>query len=165
MGYASKRMPLNLRETIAKARQFCSGKARSQQELRDQLYRAGAWRNEVEQAICEMILEGLLSEEACAMNFAAAKFRKDWGKIKIRKGLRDKRVSEPLIRQALNSVAGEDYLKALQRLAEKWLRGHREPFIWKRKLKLTDYLMRQGFEYAFIQQALKDWEDWQTKRF
>ena len=63
----SKNSPLDLKTTIAKAKHYCTTGDRSQQELRDKLYDLGAWRNEVEQAIAEMIIEGFLSEEKFAI--------------------------------------------------------------------------------------------------
>jgi len=148
--------PLDLKTAIAKAKHYCSTRDRSQQELRDKLYDLGAWRNEVEETIAEMIVEGFLSEERFAMAYVSAKFKlHGWGKIKLKKGLRDRRVPEKLIQQALNTIDPEDYTKTLLKHAEKHLSRLKERITWRRKLKLTDFLLRQGYEYITIHDVLK----------
>jgi len=148
---------LDQQTAIARAKQYCIAQPRSHQELRDKLYDLGAWRNEVEYAIAEMIIGGYLSEERFALDYVAKKFRQHgWGKIKLKKALRDKRVPDKLILQALNAIDQGEYVQAMLKHAGKYIRHLKERVTWRRKLKLTDFLLRQGFEYGVINEALKE---------
>ena len=90
------------------------------------------------------------------MDFVCKRFKLyGWGRVKLKKGLRDKSVPDKLITQALNSIAQEEYVQALHKHAGKYLRLLKERVNWRRKRKLVDFLLRQGFEYAVINDALK----------
>jgi len=148
--------PLDQKTASALAKQYCLAQPRAHKEVRDKLYELGAWRNEVELAIADMIAEGFLSEERFAMDYISKRFKLyGWGRVKLKKGLRDKSVPDKLITQALNSIAQEEYVQALHKHAGKYLRLLKERVNWRRKRKLVDFLLRQGFEYAVINDALK----------
>jgi regulatory protein len=151
-----RRQPLDIQTTIARARQYCMVQPRAHQEVRDKLYELGAWRKEVELAIAEMITSGFLSEERFALHYAVKKFKLyGWGKVKLKKGLRDKRVPDKLIAQALKNIDREEYTATLLKHARKQLRQIKDRVTWRRKLKLIDFLLRQGFEYAMINDMLQ----------
>jgi len=140
----------------AKAESYCAYQERSQQEVRDKLYDWGLHHNEVEEVITELILTNFLNEERFAMAYVSGKFNiKRWGKIKIKQGLKLKRVPEKMIIKALNTIDYDDYLAAILAAAEK-----KAPFItekdpYKKKYKLVSYLMGKGFESNLISEVLK----------
>jgi SOS response regulatory protein OraA/RecX len=77
---------------LEKAKKYCSYQERSQQEVRDKLYEWGLHRNEVEQAIAQLVSENYLNEQRFAIAYAGGKFRmKGWGKIKIKLALKQKK--------------------------------------------------------------------------
>src|SRR5262245_50507296 len=98
---------------LVKSRKFCAYHERSQQEVRDKLYSWGLHRKDVEEIIALLIGDGFLKEERFAIAYATGKFRiKKWGVVKIRQGLIEKKVSEPLIRLALDQIDPGEYLQA-----------------------------------------------------
>ena len=140
----------------AKAENYCAYQERSQQEVRDKLYDWGLHHDEVEEVISELIQSNFLNEERFAMAYVSGKFNiKKWGKIKIKQGLKLKRVPEKMIIKALNTIDYDKYLQVLLATAEK-----KAPFItekdpYKRKYKLVSYLMGKGFESNLISEVLK----------
>ena len=100
---------------FAKAEHYCAYQERSQQEVRDKLYEWGLYPSVIENIIVQLIAGNFLNEERFALAYATGKFRqKGWGKIKIKQGLKFKRVSDPLIKKALKSINEDDYWQMLK---------------------------------------------------
>lgn len=145
---------------LAKAENYCAYQERSQQEVRDKLYEWGLYPNQVENIITRLIENNFLNEARFAVAYATGKFRqKGWGKIKIKQGLKLKKVSEPLIKKALNSIDGDDYLQMLNRIIEKKSATITEKVAYKRRYKLQQYAMSRGFEGDLISDVLKGMVD------
>src|SRR3978361_1682462 len=105
---------------LAKAEHYCAYQERSQQEVRDKLYEWGMYPQGVENVIAKLIDGNFLNEERFANAYTRGKFnQKGWGKIKIKQGLKFKKVSDALIKKALNSLNGDDYFDMLQKVIEK----------------------------------------------
>jgi regulatory protein len=142
---------------LAKAEHYCAYQERSQQEVRDKLYEWGLYSNMVEQVITQLIAENFLNEERFANAYTRGKFnQKGWGKNKIKQGLKFKRVSDPLIKKALNSINGDDYLLMLHKLIQKKAILLSEEDAYKRKYKLHQYALSRGYENDLISDVLKD---------
>ncbi|WP_431198802.1 regulatory protein RecX [Mucilaginibacter sp. P25] len=105
---------------LAKAEHFCAYQERAQQEVRDKLYEWGLWPDAVERIISQLIEGNFLNEERFARIYAKSKFnQKVWGRIKIKQGLKLKRVPDILIKKALLTIDPDDYLTALTHLLQK----------------------------------------------
>jgi regulatory protein len=148
---------LDKRTALVKAESFCAYQERAQQEVRNKLYEWGLWSNEVEEVISELITTNFLNEERFTLAYVSGKFNiKKWGKIKIKQGLKLKRIPDKMIARALNSIDYDDYLKTVLAAAEKKLNTITEKDPYKKKYKLTSYLMGKGFESDVILSVLKD---------
>ncbi|MBP3944073.1 RecX family transcriptional regulator [Sphingobacteriaceae bacterium WQ 2009] len=140
-----------------KAESFCAYQERSQQEIRDKLYSWGLHEADVENVICELISDNFLSEERFAMAYASGKFKlKGWGKQKIKQGLKFKKVSPVLIKQALAAIEYDAYSEKLMEILKKKdsLLKEKDPYI--RKNKLLQYALGKGYESAEILSLLKE---------
>lgn len=147
---------LDKRTALLKAESWCAYQERSQQETRNKLYEYGLHQNEVEEVITELIVTNFLNEERFAMAYVSGKVNiKKWGRIKIKQGLKFKRVPDKLIQKALNSIDGDKYLANLLATAEKKLRVLNEKDPIKKKYKLITYLQTKGFEKDLIFDVLK----------
>ena len=141
---------------LAKAEHYCAYQERSQQEVRDKLYEWGLYSNVVERVITELIAGNFLNEERFANAYTRGKFnQKGWGKNKIKQGLKFKRVSDPLIKKALNSINGDDYLLMLHKVIQKKATLLSEKDAYKRKYKLHQYALSRGYENDLISDVLK----------
>ena len=141
---------------LQKAASWCAYQERSQQEVRDKLYEWQMRPSEVEEIISNLIEENFLNEERFAFAYVYGKFNiKKWGKIKIKQGLKLKRVPEPIIKKALNSIDGDEYFNTLRNLYEKKLKTEHEKNAMKRQMKLVNYLYGKGYERDLIFLLLK----------
>ena len=148
---------LDKRTALVKAESYCAYQERAQQEIRNKLYDWGLRSDEVEEIITELILNNFLNEERFAMSYVSGKFNiKKWGKVKIKQGLKLKKIPEKMILKALNSIDYDDYLKTIRETAEKKSAVLVEKDAYKRKYKLITYLMGKGFENNLISEALND---------
>jgi regulatory protein len=152
----TKKTKYDKRTGLVKAESYCAYQERSQQEVRAKLYDWGLWPNEVEEVISELIENNFLNEERFARAYVSGKFNiKHWGKIKIKQGLKLKKITDKMILTALNTIDYDDYLQTILNTAEKKLPLIKEKDAYKRKYKLTTYLMSKGFENDLILEVLK----------
>jgi regulatory protein len=147
---------LTKEQALQKLRQYCGYQERSHYEVQQKLWDLGVRRAEHDEILSTLIEENYLNEERFAIQFAGGKFRmKNWGRKKIYYALKEKKVSEYSIRKAMKEINEEDYLKTLNKLAEKRyesLKG--EQYLVRRK-KTMDYLLQKGYEPELVSGALK----------
>jgi len=130
-----------------KAEHYCAYQERSQQEVRDKLYEWGLHSNAVENIIVALIGDNFLNEERFAKAYTQGKFKqKGWGKIKIKQGLKLKKVPDVLIKKALLTIAYDDYLQMLEKILIKKAGVLSEKDPYKRKYKLQQYAFSRGYE-------------------
>lgn len=81
---------------------------------------------------------------------------KHWGKVKIKLALKNKKISEPLIKKALGEISDSDYRKMLQKVisAKEKLVTEKDPY--KRKYKIASYAISRGFEPQLVWEVLGD---------
>ena len=141
---------------LGKAEHYCAYQERSQQEVRDKLYEWGLWPDAVENTIIKLISADYLNEERFANAYTRGKFvQKGWGKIKIKQGLKLKKVSDALIKKALLKIDMDAYLATLQQILEKKSASVKEKETYKRHYQLKQYAMGRGFENDLISDVLK----------
>jgi len=146
---------LDKKDALAKAEHYCAYQERSHQEVRDKLYSYGLHSAEVEEVISKLIEENFLNEERFAMAYANGKFRmKGWGRLKIKQGLKLKRVSPKLIEIALRKLNQDDYYNKLKDILEKKNALLKESDEYKRKQKLIQFALMKGYERDLILDAL-----------
>lgn len=142
---------------LAKAEHYCTYQDRSQQEVRDKLYEWGLHQKQVENVITELIGTNFLNEERFANAYTRGKFnQKGWGRNKIKQGLKFKKVSEPLIKKALKSIDGDEYIAMLNNIIQKKSSLLNEKDLYKLRYKLHQYALSRGYESDLIGDVLKD---------
>ena len=147
---------LDKKTALLKAESWCAYQERSQQEVRNKLYEWNLFPNEVEEVISELITTNFLNEERFAHAYTSGKFNiKKWGKLKIKQGLKLKKVPDKLIQKALNGIEMGKYLAVLLATAEKKSVSLTEKDGFKKKYKLISYLQSKGFENDLIFDVLK----------
>jgi regulatory protein len=155
-GQEKKQIKLDKKTALAKAEHYCAYQERAQQEIRDKLYEWGLWSDDVEELISELIQTNFLNEERFTEAYVSGKFKiKRWGKIKIKQGLKLKRIPDKMISRALNAIDYDDYLNTILVTAQKKAPLIKENDAFKRKYKLISYLMSKGFEKDLIIDVLK----------
>ncbi|HRH51523.1 MAG TPA: regulatory protein RecX [Panacibacter sp.] len=150
-----------LPSVTVKIRRFCAFQERNHQEVKEKLYGLGLYKKQVEVILAQLIEDNYLNEERFATTFARGKFRiKNWGRIKIKYELQQKRVSPYNINKALDEIDEAAYLKTLQKLANKKLILAKEGQLMIRKSKALQYLLQKGYErnlaMAAVDKAVDD---------
>lgn len=146
---------LTPQQALQKAKYFCAYRERCHAEVKEKLYSFGLYKNEVEQALSQLIEENYLNEERFATEFAYGKFKTNqWGKIKIEFALKQKKISSYNIKKALKNIDEEAYAKTLYKLTfAKWNLLKHEQYL-NRLAKTQNYLLQKGFEIALIEKAV-----------
>lgn len=148
-----QKQKLSKEQALQKARHYCGYQERSHTEVKEKLYSFGLRSTDVDEILSTLIEENYLNEERYAAMFAGGKFRmKQWGRVKIKYELKQKRVSEYCIKKAIKEIDEEDYLKTLEKLAiTKWdsVTGEGVNHFVKMS-KTTDYLVQKGYEMDLV---------------
>lgn len=138
-------------ESKLKAEAYCAYQERAQQEVRDKLYDYGLHMEDVEQIISELIVDNFLNEERFANAYALGKFRiKGWGKLKIKQGLKFKRVPDKMIQTALKQIPYDDYAERLEKTIANKVPNAEKLKVITEKAKLIRFLQSRGFENELI---------------
>jgi regulatory protein len=111
-----------------------------------------------ERIIKELGEENYLDDERFAIAYAEGKSRlKKWGPMKIRAGLRLKRVPNDLVDLALNKLVKEDLKETMMGLLEQHWPRIKGKDLWERKSKAVKFLMGKGYAYGAAMKALETW--------
>ena len=124
-------------------------------EVRMKLKSWGLIQEVIDLLIVELIQFNFLNEERYARSFARGKFRiKKWGKIKIRMALKKRDINFKCIDLSMLEIDDKTYFNTLKELLQKKNETVKETNSYKRKMKLTSYLVSRGYEYDLINDAL-----------
>jgi regulatory protein len=151
---------LTKEQAIQKLRQYCAYQERSHSEVTKKMWELGVWRTDHDDIITSLIEDDYLNEERFAKAFAGGKFRmKDWGRKKIYYGLKEKGISDYLIKLAMKEIDDEQYQKTLAGLAEKRYESLKGEHYLLRKKKTVDYLLQKGYEPELVSSVVKQFEN------
>lgn len=151
-----KQKKLTPNQAIIKAQMTCAYQERCQQEMRDKLYEWGLHSNDVENIIANLITDNFLNEERFAKTFAGGKFRiKKWGRVKIKIELKKRKISDYCIRKAMEEIDDKAYMKALEDVITKKLKGLKGKQHIK-NYKVAQYAISRGFESDLVWESLKE---------
>jgi regulatory protein len=148
---------LTKEQALQKLKHFCGYRERSHHEVVEKLYALGVWKKDHDEILATLIEEDYLNEQRFANTFARGHFRqKQWGKIKIRYQLRQKKVSTYCINSAMKEIDDEEYAATLQQLFDaKWnsLKNEKNRFV--KMKKVSDYLVQKGYEPEIVNNLMK----------
>lgn len=144
-------------EALSKLQRYCAYQDRCHQEVRSKLLDLGIYGDDLEEIMADLIADNFLNEERFARSFARGKFRmKQWGRIRIVRELKKRKVSEYCIRQALSEIDDADYEKALREVLEKKAGTGNESDTFKLRGKVAAYAIRRGFEPERVWEVVKE---------
>lgn len=146
---------LTKEQALQKLRHYCGYQERSHSEVQQKLWDLGVYRSEHDEIISSLIEDDYLNEERFAKQFVGGKFRmKDWGRKKIYYALKEKKVSEYIIKIAMKEINEEEYLKTFTQQAEKKYASLKGEQYLVRKKKTMDYLLQKGFEPELVSRTV-----------
>jgi regulatory protein len=156
MSFSSSKKISSPAVALGRMRRYCAYQERSHTDVRTRLLELGMRGNDLENVIVKLIEEGFLNEERYAIAFAGGKFRmKNWGRNKIEQQLRAKGISDYLINKAMKEIGEDDYKKSLQKLLKKKAVSIKDSNVFSRKQKLSNFLIRKGYEPELVWEEVK----------
>ncbi len=145
-----------VKDAKLKAEHYCVYQDRCQMEVEVKLRELGMIPLAIDEIMIDLIQNDFVNEERFARSYARGKYRiKRWGRIKIKQGLKAKRISDYCIRKAWEEIDPEEYYAILEKLASrKWstLKGNS----FERYGKVKRFLWSKGFESDLINEVLKE---------
>ena len=146
---------VNSSQILSKIENYCAYQERSKYEVKNKLRLWNLTEQDIEDIISHLIQKRFLNEERFAQAYTSEKFRiHNWGKLKIKQGLKLRYIPEELIKKSLQTLDLSDYRNKLKYLIEKKSKTLTEKDIYKRRNKLLQYALTKGFEPEFITEVL-----------
>lgn len=138
-------------EALSKMMKYCAYQERCHFEVEQKLYDWGFYFEDKDNIILQLMHENFLNEERFAIAFVRGKYKiKKWGRIKIRYELKQKKITDNLIKIALKAIDYQLYMQNLMELAEKKSKLIKEKNTYIKKQKLAQYLVQKGYETDLV---------------
>ncbi|MDQ7918600.1 regulatory protein RecX [Mesonia sp. MT50] len=146
-----------VKEATLKLMNYCAYQERCHQDVEQKLIELRMIPEARQQIIHTLLEENFLNEERFAQSFARGKFRiKKWGRIRIQRELKRRKVSRFNIITALKEIDDTEYIETLDQLFKKRLESLTEKNPQKLKKKIADYLLYRGWESYLIYEKLNE---------
>ncbi len=140
---------------LAKAERYCAYQERCRSEVESRLMTWGVVGTEAAQIVDHLTREGFLDEERYARSFVRSKFRQNaWGRVRIGRELRQRRIDATLIGEALTEIDPEDYVEIIRHLYRRKLESL-SPDDPQRRAKALHYLLQKGYEAEVVREAMR----------
>ncbi len=144
-----------VKEAYQKLARYCVYQERCHQEIEQKLKNYQLSYTERQEVIAHLIADNFLNEERFAIAFTRDKFHlQKWGKQRIKRELKQRRISDYLIQKALREIREKEYHETFDHLVNKKLKLLAGQSLLQKKKKLLGYLARKGYEYDLIYAAL-----------
>jgi len=138
---------------LNKAMAQCSRREICCDDIRNKLQLWGIDNNDAGKIIEILQKENFLNESRYAAAFVRDKFKYNkWGKVKIAALLKSKKIPSDIIREAVDSIDQEQYIRFIHEL----LKSHRKTIKAKNQYDLKAKLLRYGLSKGFESSLLYD---------
>ncbi len=141
-------------KALTRAQAICAKQERCSNDIRLKLIQWQIAPAEAEKIINKLISDGFIDDERYARMFVRdkSKFNK-WGPIKITYTLRSKRISEDIIKSALQEVVSDDDASIKELLIRK-RKNLKAKSPYDLKTKLIRFGISRGYEYELVSKVV-----------
>tara|TARA_B100000929_G_scaffold7781_1_gene6508 strand:- start:5655 stop:6107 length:453 start_codon:yes stop_codon:yes gene_type:complete len=130
---------------------YCAYQERCKMEVAQKLRKLGIFGDELEKYICDLIDNDFLNEKRFSECYVRGKFNNNnWGRIKIIRELKSRKISIDNINNGLSEINEEDYLKKIRGLSIKIIKENSGIPKEKIKEKILNKLQYKGWEKELI---------------
>lgn len=141
------RTDLSTDELKHKAESYCAAAEHCTSEVKEKLFQWGANEKVISTILAHLQTNNYINDIRYCQAYAHDKLLyQGWGRIKIQMMLHAKSLPEEAIREAVNNLDHDEYIRILKHVAEKKKGGTREQVI--------RFLLQRGFEYEVIRAAI-----------
>ena len=143
------------KKIILKLERYCSFSEKCKSDIKKKLYDWKIFNNHNE-IINHLIDNNFINEERYALEYCRGKFNsRSWGKIKISNHLNQKGIDKNIILKSFSEINDIDYMNRISDLILKKSEAIKEKDIFKRKLKIANFLYQKGYETELIWQQIE----------
>jgi len=137
-------------------KKYCVYQDRCHSEVRTRLLKLKIYGDDLEDIIVDLIQDDYLNEERFAKSFVRGKYRmKSWGRYKIERALKEKRVSEYCIRKGMEEILEEEYIENLERLLRKRVNIRPSTNESMLSMELMKFAQSKGYFYEEAKDIVK----------
>lgn len=137
------------------AERYCSGAEHCCFEVRAMLQRHEAESGDIDRILKHLIKEGYIDESRYARAFVHDKVRfAKWGRVKIAQALWQKRISQDVADSALATIDEDEYMTALNDVAQSRYRAAKGATEYERKMKAMKSVCSRGYEPQLVRKVL-----------
>lgn len=143
-------------EAIKKMEKFCAYQERCTFDVQQKLISLGIEKSGIPAIINELKEQKFLDDQRFAEIFVRSKFKhNNWGEVKIRAALSQKKIDKEIIAEALKQIVSEDNEDKILQLAKQKFSKLKDEDIWKRKQKTASFLISKGFKQSEVFAVIK----------
>jgi len=143
-------------ELLHKAASYCSLSEHCVSDVEEKLILWNAQENDKQFIVNKLLKDDFINEKRYATAFVNDKFKfNKWGKIKISMALKQKRVDNKLIANALNSINEDEYDEVLAAILKTKLKTLKWKDEYEKKGKLFAFAQSRGFENEVIDRVIQ----------
>jgi len=155
----SEKKVVTYTEAMQKMANYCAYQERCHFEVEQKLKEFKLIPEAREKILLYLLNEDFLNETRYAKSFARGKFKfKKWGRLRITKELKLRKISAFNIKKGLQQIKEVDYHKSFEEhTSKKWENLAKEPLA-KRKQKFINYFQYRGWENQLIFDRLRQLE-------
>jgi len=136
---------------LKKGEYYCSKSEKCPDDLYKYLSKYSDNQDLIAKVISGLQSDDYLNTDRYIKAYVNDKFRFDkWGKIKIAYNLKQKRLPENKINEAISRIDMDAYIESLEELIKFKSSSIREKDLYKRKASIVRYCISKGFEYELI---------------
>ncbi|MEI7661096.1 MAG: regulatory protein RecX [Bacteroidota bacterium] len=144
-------------QVLKRIARYCAFRERCRKEVQQKLNEWKVPPGKALQAIRYLEENNFIREDRFAKSFARGKFHSNkWGRIKIQYELKSRDLPDNIIRDALQEIGEEEYMKTICDLVlkkETEIKAGKELNI---REKIITFVNGKGFEFELIAKALKE---------
>jgi regulatory protein len=131
---------------------------RSEKEIRQKLRLKGAGNKLIEQVVEELKEKGLIDDQKFAASWAESRIsNRPMGKFLLRRELMQKGIKKETIEGVIEKAySEEDEVELARNLLQRKAKTYKNLEDVKTKKRMMDFLLRRGFSYEVVRQAIKD---------
>lgn len=146
---------MTIEEAYRKASAQCAAREYCPNDWMDKLRKAKMTQAEAEAVVARLVEEGFIDEERYARAFVHDKtvFAK-WGRIKTKLSLRQKKISQDYIEEALSKIDETAYLEALADTIRQKARQLKDEDPRTARMKTAKFAISRGYEPELVFKAV-----------
>ncbi len=134
-------------QAILKAASYCAYQERCYSEVEEKLAEWGIYGTDAGEIMIKLSEQNYLNEERFAKAFAGGKFRtKQWGRNKIIRELKMRKISDYNIRLGMLEIDDETYMQTLSELITDKMESVKAPNSRIKKHKTATFVISKGYE-------------------